>query len=234
VRTAVAFLTRLPVPAPAEPSLDRAAAFFPLVGLLVGGIAAGVRALGDQVLPPLPSTLLAIAAALLVTGALHEDGLADVADGLGAHVSRERRLEILRDPRVGTFGSLALLVAVGLVLTTVGALDTEHAARALIAAHVLSRWAMLPVSRFVPPARPGGAGALLRVKTPALIAATVLAAVIAVAAGAAAALPAAAIASAASAAALLRGLGGVTGDGYGATAKLTEVTVCTTLAALWA
>jgi adenosylcobinamide-GDP ribazoletransferase len=75
---------------------------------------------------------------------------------------------------------------------------------------------------------------LLRVKTPALIVATVLAAVIAVAAGAAAALPAAAIASAASAAALVRGLGGVTGDGYGATAKLTEVTVCTTLAALWA
>jgi adenosylcobinamide-GDP ribazoletransferase len=234
VRTAVAFLTRLPVPAPAEPSLDRAAVFFPLVGLLVGGIAAAVRALGDQVLPPLPATLLAIAAALLVTGALHEDGLADVADGLGAHVSRERRLEILRDPRVGTFGSLALLVAVGLVLTTVGALDTEHAARALIAAHVLARWAMLPVSRFVPPARPGGAGALLRVKTPALIVATVLAAVIAVAAGAAAALPAAAIASAAGAAALVRGLGGVTGDGYGATAKLAEVTVCTTLAALWA
>jgi adenosylcobinamide-GDP ribazoletransferase len=234
VRTAVAFLTRLPVPAPAEPSLDRAAVFFPLVGLLVGGIAAAVRALGDQVLPPLPATLLAIAAALLVTGALHEDGLADVADGLGAHVSRERRLEILRDPRVGTFGSLALLVAVGLVLTTVGTLDTEHAARALIAAHVLARWAMLPVSRFVPPARPGGAGALLRVKTPALIVATVLAAVIAVAAGAAAALPAAAIASGAGAAALVRGLGGVTGDGYGATAKLAEVTVCTTLAALWA
>jgi len=234
MRTAVAFLTRLPVPAPAEPSLDRAAVFFPLVGLLVGGLAAGVRALGDQVLPPAPSTLLAIAAALLVTGALHEDGLADVADGLGAHVSRERRLEILRDPRVGTFGALALIVAVGLVLTTVGTLDTEHAARTLIAAHVLARWAMLPVSRYVRPARPGGAGALLRVTTPALIGATVIAAAIAVALGAAAALPAAAIASGASAAALVRGLGGVTGDGYGATAKLAEVTVCTTLAALWA
>jgi adenosylcobinamide-GDP ribazoletransferase len=233
VRTAVAFLTRLPVPAPAEPALDRAAAFFPLVGLLVGGIAAGTRALGDQVLPPLPATLLAVAAALLVTGALHEDGLADVADGLGAHVSRERRLEILRDPRVGTFGALALIVAIALVITTVGALGSEDAARALIAAHVLSRWAMLPVSRVLGPARPGGAGALLRVKTPALVAATLLAAAIVVADGAAAALPAAAIASAASAAILARGLGGVTGDGYGATAKLTEVTVCTTLAALW-
>ena len=234
MRTAVAFLTRLPVPAPAEPRLDRAAASFPLVGLLVGGIAAGVRALGDQVLPPLPSTLLAVTAALLVTGALHEDGLADVADGLGAHVSRERRLEILRDPRVGTFGALALIVAVGLAVTTVGALGTEDAARALIAAHVLSRWAMLPVSRFLAPARPGGAGALLRVTTPALTVATVLAAAIAVALGAAAAVAAAALASAVAAATLRHGLGGVTGDGYGATAKLAEVTVCTTLAALWA
>jgi adenosylcobinamide-GDP ribazoletransferase len=233
VRTAVAFLTRLPVPSPAEPALDRAAVFFPIVGLLVGGIAAGVRAASDLVLPPLPATLLAVTAALLVTGALHEDGLADVADGLGAHVSRERRLEILRDPRVGTFGALALTCAVGLVLTTVGALDTEDAARALIAAHVLSRWAMLPVSRFVGPARTGGAGALLRVQTPALLAATVLAAAIAVAVGAAAAIIAAAAASAVAAAVLQRGLGGVTGDGYGATAKLAEVAVCTTLAALW-
>jgi adenosylcobinamide-GDP ribazoletransferase len=234
MRTAVSFLTRLPVPAPAEPSLDRAAVFFPVVGLLVGGLAAGTRALSDQILPPLPATLLAVTAALLVTGALHEDGLADVADGLGAHVSRERRLEILRDPRVGTFGSLALIVAVGLTTTTVGALDTTDAARALIAAHVLSRWAILPVSRFVGPARPGGAGALLRVKTPVLATATIIAAAIAVAAGAEVALAAAAGASAVAGAVLRRGLGGVTGDGYGATAKLAELAVCTTLAALWA
>jgi adenosylcobinamide-GDP ribazoletransferase len=238
VRIAVAFLTRLPVPVPAEPSLDRAAVFFPLVGLLVGGIAAATRALGDQILPPLPATLLAVTAALLVTGALHEDGLADVADGLGAHVSRERRLEILRDPRVGTFGALALIVAVGLVVTTVGALGTEDAARALIAAHVLSRWAMLPVSRFLAPARPGGAGALLRVRTPSLALATLPAAAIALAAAkpaaGAAAIAAAALAAAVMALTLQRGLGGVTGDGYGATAKLTELAVCTTLAALWA
>lgn len=237
MRTALAFLTRLPVPAPAEPSLDRAAVFFPVVGLLVGGVAAGVRALADLGLPPVPATLLAVAAALLVTGALHEDGLADVADGLGAHVSRERRLEILRDPRVGTFGALALIVSVGLVVSTVGALDTEDAARALIAAHVLSRWAMLPVSRVLRPARPGGAGALLRIRTPALAAATALAVAAAlVAAGpraGAAALLAAAVASALAAVTLHQSLGGVTGDGYGATAKLAEIAVCTTLAGLW-
>ena len=65
-----------------------------------------------------PSTLLAVAAAIIVTGALHEDGLADVADAVGAHTTKERRLEILKDPRVGTFGALALILAVGLTTTT--------------------------------------------------------------------------------------------------------------------
>ncbi len=237
MRAALAFLTRLPVPAPAEPSLNRAAVWFPVVGALVGGIAAGVRALAGLALPPVPATLLAVAAAILVTGGLHEDGLADVADGLGAHTTRERRLEILRDPRVGTFGALALIVAVGLVVTTVGTLDAAHAARALVVAHVLARWAILPISRALPPARPGGAGALLRVRTPALAAGTVLAVagalIVAGPADGAAALAAAVLAALLAGALLQRGLGGVTGDGYGATAKLAEVAVCATLAALW-
>jgi adenosylcobinamide-GDP ribazoletransferase len=237
VRAALAFLTRLPVRAPAEPSLDRAAVWFPVVGALVGGIAGGVRALAGLALPPVPATLLAVAAAILVTGGLHEDGLADVADGLGAHTTRERRLEILRDPRVGTFGALALIVAVGLVVTTVGALDAAHAARALVVAHVLARWAILPISRALPPARPGGAGALLRVRTPALAAGTVLAIagalIVAGPADGAAALAAAVLAALLAGALLQRGLGGVTGDGYGATAKLAEVAVCAVLAALW-
>jgi adenosylcobinamide-GDP ribazoletransferase len=233
LRTAIAFLTRLPVPAPADPSLHRAAICFPIVGLLVGGIAAGTRAAADLALAPMPATLLAVAAAIVVTGALHEDGLADVADGLGAHVSRERRLEILRDPRVGTFGALALIVAVGLVVTTIAAMDTADAARALIAAHVLARWAILPVSLALKPARPGGAGSLLRVTRPVLAIATILAAAIALVAAGPAPLLAAAFAAAAAALLLRAGLGGVTGDGYGATAKLAEVAVCVTLAALW-
>jgi adenosylcobinamide-GDP ribazoletransferase len=237
VRAALAFLTRLPVPAPRDPSLDRAAAWFPVVGLLVGGIAAGVRALADLALPPAAATLLAVAAAILVTGGLHEDGLADVADGLGAHVSRERRLEILRDPRVGTFGVLALIVAVGLTVTTVAALGTAHAARTLVTAHILARWAILPISAALPPARPGGAGSLLRVTTPALLAGSALAVagalIVAGPVNGAAALAAAALAALVAAVALRRSLGGVTGDGYGATAKLAEVAVCATLAALW-
>ena len=232
--TAIAFLTRLPVPARGVPNLNRAAVYFPLVGLLVGGIAAATRALADQVLHPLPATLLAVAAAVVVTGALHEDGLADVADALGAHTTRQRRLEILKDPRVGTFGALALILATGITTTTIATLDTEHAARALVISHVLARWAILPVSRALQPAREG-AGSLLRVTTPALLTATALAIAVtlAVSLDAATALIAAALAATATAGVLQRTLGGITGDGYGATAKLAELAAGTPLVALW-
>jgi adenosylcobinamide-GDP ribazoletransferase len=234
---AVAFLTRIPLRTPGDPDLSRAAAYFPLVGLLVGAVAAATRALADLALPPLPATLLAITAAMLVTGALHEDGLADSADALGAHTSRQRRLEILKDPRVGTFGALALIVATTLTTTTIAALETPEAARALVISHVLARWAILPVSRALEPARPGGAGALLRVTTPALVVGTVVAAALALAVASpqdgAAALLAAAVATATTAAILNHALGGITGDGYGATAKLAELAAGTTLVALW-
>ena len=232
MRTALAFLTRLPVPAPRDPDLSRAAWSFPLVGLLVGGAAAATRAGADQLLPPLPATILAIAVAILITGALHEDGLADIADAVGAHVDRARRLEILKDPRVGTFGATALILSIGLIATSVAALPTEEAVKTLIVAHVLSRWAILPVG-FLPPAKPGGAGGLLRVTWPGLAIATILASVAAIAAGAAIALAAASLTAAAAALLLHRTLGGITGDGYGATAKLTEVVVCVTLVAFW-
>lgn len=230
LRTATAFLTRLPVGTPRVASLDRAAVWFPVVGVLVGGVAAGVRAGAGTVLPAGAATLLAVLAALLVTGALHEDGLADLADGLGAHVSRERRMEILHDPRVGTFGALALILAVGLVVTTVGTLGSADAAATLAAAHVLARWAMLVPSRFLPPARPGGSGALLRVGTPVLLAATALAALAALAllgpADGVVSLMAAGLGASVVCVVLKRGLGGVTGDGYGATAKVVELIVC--------
>jgi adenosylcobinamide-GDP ribazoletransferase len=231
--TAVAFLTRLPVRANARPDLDRAALFFPLVGALVGAIAASTRALADQALPPLPATLLAVAAAIGVSGALHEDGLADVADAIGAHTTTQRRLEILKDPRVGTFGALALILAVGLTITTVASLDTEDAVKALIIAHTLSRWAILPVSKALQPAKPGGSGGLLRVSAPSLIAGTVLAAAVVAPLGGAPALLAAALAAAATGFVLHKTLGGITGDGYGATAKVAELAAATTVVALW-
>ena len=147
-------------------------------------------------------------------------------------MDRQRRLEILKDPRVGAFGATALILSLALVATSVAALPTEEAVKTLIVAHVLSRWAILPVG-LLAPAKPGGAGGLLRVGRSGLAIATILAAAAAIAAGAVIALAAAALTAAAAALVLHRTLGGITGDGYGATAKLTEVVVCVTLVALW-
>ena len=163
-RAAVAFLTRLPVGGGAltAQQLSRAALWFPAVGLLVGGVMGGVRALAGTVLDPAPATALALVAAMLVTGALHEDGLADAADAIGAHVPRERRLEILRDSRVGTYGALALVFAVVFPLVVLTPLDDGDFLRAALVGHVVGRWSILPQSLLLPAARPDGAGALLR------------------------------------------------------------------------
>ncbi len=233
VRTALAFLTRLPVPLPRDPDLSRAAWSFPLVGLLVGGAAAATRAGADQLLPPLPATILAIAVAILITGALHEDGLADVADAVGAHVDRARRLEILKDPRVGTFGATALILELALVATSVAALahrgggeDADRRPRALALGDPARRIAAAREARWCgqPAARDDGRASRSRRSWRAAAA---------IVAGAAIALAAAALTAAAAALLLHRTLGGITGDGYGATAKLTEVVVCVTLVAFW-
>ena len=114
--TALQFMTRLPVPRDTEhsdQSFARSARFYPAVGLVVGAIAGLAYFLLGQVFPENVATFMCIVVAVAVTGALHEDGLADVADGLGAN-NRERRLEIMRDSRIGSYGVLALIFAVGI------------------------------------------------------------------------------------------------------------------------
>lgn len=139
---ALQFLTRIPVKpfAAFEPSwLDRSAKFFPLVGALVGLIAAAVLLAASAVAPqPLP-VLLAIAAGVAITGAFHEDGLADSADGLGGGATRERRLEIMKDSRIGTYGALALGLVVAVKAAALMALDPMMAASSLVAAHAAAR-----------------------------------------------------------------------------------------------
>ncbi len=111
LRTATAFMTRLPVGAPEGGDLAAACWAFPVAGLLIGAIAGGLLAAAWTFgAPPLVAALLALAAMAALTGALHEDGLADTADGLGGG-SPERKLEIMRDSRVGAFGVLALVFA---------------------------------------------------------------------------------------------------------------------------
>ena len=114
ILVAVRFLTRLPVPFVRTldpPPLHAAMAMFPVAGALIGGIGGGVLVLCDQAgLPPLFSACCAMAAGTLTTGALHEDGLSDVADGFGGGNSREQRLDIMRDSRIGAYGAIALMI----------------------------------------------------------------------------------------------------------------------------
>ncbi|MBA4010652.1 MAG: adenosylcobinamide-GDP ribazoletransferase [Phenylobacterium sp.] len=147
---AVQFLTRVPTPALPGFELDwisRSARYFPLVGLLVGAVCAatfwGASQLWNGALP----ALLAIGVGVLLTGAFHEDGLADTADGLGGGSTPERRLEIMKDSRIGTYGAIGL----GLVLATkVAALATLPAglgAWTLVAAHAGGRGAAVLAMR---------------------------------------------------------------------------------------
>jgi adenosylcobinamide-GDP ribazoletransferase len=239
-RAAVAFLTRLRVGATdlTAARLSRAAPWFPAVGLLVGGVMAGTRALANLALDPAPSTVLALLAAVLVTGALHEDGLADAADAMGAHATRERKLAILRDSRVGAYGALALIFAVAFALAVLAPLDDAHFARAALVGHVLGRWSTLPQALKLPPARPEGSGALVRPTRLAVAAGSAIALATALLAGGlrpgAIAAGVACALTVLGAIGALRTLGGTTGDTFGAVAKLVELGSYAALAAAWA
>ena len=165
---ACVFLTRLPIrwptAAPGEPdgmaALARALRCAPLVGALVGAAGATVLALAGMLgLPPLAAAGLALAATFAITGGLHEDGLADVADGFGGGQDTARKLAIMRDSYVGSYGVAAIVLS---LLLRAGALTALAAvpggALALIGAHALGRAAMLPVMRGLPPARADGLG----------------------------------------------------------------------------
>jgi adenosylcobinamide-GDP ribazoletransferase len=225
------FLTRLRLPRRGEVDADalrRAAVMFPLVGLTVGGLCALVRLAADP-LGPVVATLLALAVAPVVTGAFHEDGLADTADALGPH-DRERRLVAMRDPRLGAFGVLALVFGVGLRVGALAPMSARDAALALVAAHVLGRWSTLPLARWAPAARQEGSGPLLaRVDAATLAGGTALALALAVPAlllvsgWAAIALAVAVLVTSTSGFLWVRAVGGVTGDTYGATNQLVEI-----------
>ncbi|MCB4767932.1 adenosylcobinamide-GDP ribazoletransferase [Ancylobacter sp. Lp-2] len=162
--TTLRFLTRLPVPRfswepeDGPPDLDRLGPCFPLAGALIGLIGLIVHLTALTILPGFIAATLAVGVMVLATGALHEDGFSDTADGLGG-MTRERRLAIMRDSRLGTFGAVALLLA---TLLRIGALEGlatfswAGAAGALLAAAALSRLAALGLIAALPSARPDG------------------------------------------------------------------------------
>ncbi|MEZ4611756.1 MAG: adenosylcobinamide-GDP ribazoletransferase [Caldilineaceae bacterium] len=159
---ALTFLTTLPAP---RVSFDaavfdagefgRAGRWYPLVGLIVGGTLAGVYSIAGALFPPLLTSVLVVTAWVVLTGGLHLDGLADCCDGFFAPVDRARRGEIMRDPRVGTFGALGLLLT---LLLKIGALPaTATPIPALLLMPMWARWLILPAARS-PQAHPGGMG----------------------------------------------------------------------------
>lgn len=236
---AVSFLTIVPLrpAAPGRDGLNGAVVWFPLVGALIGAVAGAVRLLAQPLLGPSVASALALAALVGSTGALHQDGLADTADGLGARGDRERRLAVMRDAAVGAFGVLALVGWALLFFAALDSLSDVRALLALIAAAALARWAALLHSAAAPPARPDGLGAGFHPSPVQLAVASGLAlAVAALACGplaGMAAIGAALLAAALSTAWARQALGGRTGDTLGATVALAEVAVCVALVAAW-
>src|SRR5215471_5002433 len=160
---ATAFFTRLPVEARARDDwkLADAAWAFPLVGAGIGAAAALVFLLAQLLgLAGWPAGLLAVVASIAITGALHEDGLADTADGLFGSHDHEARLAIMRDSRHGSFGVLAIVLSVLLRAAALAAIgDAIHGGLALIAAHAASRAALPAIMWALPPARADGLSA---------------------------------------------------------------------------
>jgi|SRR5947209_8919264 len=233
-RIAVGLLTVIPVGACTETGgIGAAAAWFPLVGAGVGLAAGGVRLAADAALGHTVAAVLAVIVLVALTGALHQDGLADLADGLGVRGGRERRLEVMRGSTVGAFGVLALVLWALLLAAALASLPRHWAISTLVIACALGRWAAAVHAAALPPARRDGLGAAFNPSRPAVILATVVVAAI----GALEPLPAlagllAAIAVVgATSVVAVRKLGGRTGDTLGATVALTEGVVCVVLLA---
>jgi adenosylcobinamide-GDP ribazoletransferase len=226
---AVAFLTRIPVAVTLDGSdVTRAGPYFPLVGAGLGAVA-GLAALGlSHIVPSLLAATLAVALLVLLTGALHFDALADTADAAGGW-TREQALEIMRDHRIGTYGTLALVLAVAVRVLAIGALlDQGHVVADLVAAGALARAVPVVIASALPYARPaGGLGApFSQGSWSRAVAAAGLAVLVAFAVAGSTALwlgLAAAAVGVVAAVVGRRWLGGVTGDTLGASAELAEL-----------
>lgn len=229
------FLTRVPLPVRAGYTPGRMAAaqaYMPIVGLAIGAVAATVLLAASRILPPVPAVLLSMAATAVLTGALHEDGLADTCDGAGGGADREKRLAIMRDSRLGTFGAVGLGLALALKASALSDLGPGLAAAALVAAHGASRASALFVVMTSGYVRETGTGGFtangLGARGRGFVCLAVFAAglILAVAAGpggAAAALAGLAAGHLLARAMFERQLGGYTGDCLGATQQLSEV-----------
>ena len=244
--TAVMFLTRIPVPGWVGYSperLARSTAYFPLVGVVVGAAAGGVFLAASLGWPHAVAAACATAAAAWLTGAFHEDALADAADGFGGGWEPEQVLAIMKDSRVGAYGVVAVVLVVAAKLAALVAVadarGASGAARALVAAHALARWSSLPLIWRYPYVRESDAKSrpFAASVTAARLAGGTAIALAALAAAlwgdaprALLALLAAAAVTALAGRYFRRRIGGITGDCLGAANQLVELAVILALA----
>lgn len=156
---ALQFLTRIPLRTNEAVDHHRAVPWFPVVGALIGVVTGGIAALLVEVVPVPVAAVCAVVVGLLITGAFHEDGLADIADAFGGGWSVERRLEILKDSRHGTYGVAALTSSI--VVRVVAAASIASSAAlfvTFVAAHTLARAAAIAALKTAPPATSSGLG----------------------------------------------------------------------------
>ncbi len=149
--TALAFFTRIPCTrwaGQSEDDLNHAVRYFPLVGILVGGIAAATYLLASRVFPQDVAVIASMVATLLLTGAFHEDGLSDTVDGLGGGWTKEQALTIMKDSRIGNYGAAALVMALMTKFTVLAHLASWQLPAVMVAGHALSRFAAVLVIRF--------------------------------------------------------------------------------------
>ena len=182
---AVQFLTRLPLPAlgrlsdeAARDALSRAMAWLPLAGTLIGCVTAGVFVGAQRIWPPLVAAILALIVEARLTGAFHEDAVADFCDGFGGGRTADDVHRILKDSRIGSYGALGLGLAVLLRVATTASLPPAHAFAAIVGAATMARLWGVAVMATVPPS-PGGSGVARTIGAgkPVLLAFAMLAAV---------------------------------------------------------
>ncbi len=149
--TALAFFTRIPCAAwggHSEEDLNHAAKYFPLVGVVVGALAALVYQAASAMLPASLAVLLSMVSTLLLTGAFHEDGLSDAVDGLGGGWGKEQALAIMKDSRIGSYGAIALVMALLIKFQLLASLPPALVSAVLVAGHGLSRFAAVTLMYF--------------------------------------------------------------------------------------
>ena len=234
---AIQFLTRIPVRLQSPPQLTRCVPWFPIVGALIGAVCGLIAAGAAELVPGIVAAALAVLAGLLVTGAFHEDGLADVADASGGGWDREQRLQILKDPLHGSYGVAALVGSVLLRVACVATLGPAAAFAGLVGAHTLARGAAVGVMGVVRTVGGDGLGAAYTrdLRRSAVVVAGSAAIVVTAVVTGWWVLPlatGAVVAAVAVAALAVRKFGGITGDVLGAVEQVAECAVLVVVSGL--